>query len=325
MIPLLSIIVPIYRTEEFLEQCLDSILAQTYANLEIILVDDGSPDGCGVICDRYAAADSRIRVVHQENGGRSSARNAGLELAGGEWIGWVDSDDWIEPDMYEVLLNCALESGAEIAACGRIEERDSISKRISYPRDIVFSREQAMGELIRDREMGSYLCDKLFRRELFRELRFPQGRDFEDVALTYRLFQKALHVAAMKDYKYHYRFHAENIVNDCGLSSRMDYWHSAWERYGTLLPEYPQLEREQILYLLRIQMEIWAASGSRSVYQAELALMRDFAGEHIRVLLEDGGYGRLGRLRGRLIRYDAAWAFLLSRLLYWAEQWNWRR
>ena len=106
--PLISVIVPVYKVEEYLARCVDSILGQTYRNLEILLVDDGSPDRCGVMCDEYASRDSRIRVIHKENGGLSSARNAAIDVARGEYIGFVDSDDWIEPETYEALLDMAL-------------------------------------------------------------------------------------------------------------------------------------------------------------------------------------------------------------------------
>ena len=102
--PKISVIVPVYKVEPYLRKCLDSIVGQTYQNLEIILVDDGSPDKCGEICDEYARRDERIQVIHQENGGVSAARNAGLKKVTGEWIGWIDPDDWAEPDMFEYLL-----------------------------------------------------------------------------------------------------------------------------------------------------------------------------------------------------------------------------
>ena len=116
--PELSIIVPVYKVEKYLPKCLDSILAQTFTDFELILIDDGSPDRCGDICDEYAAKDDRLIVIHQENKGVSAARNAGLDIARGEYIGFVDSDDWIEPEMYETMLATAKESEAEIVACG---------------------------------------------------------------------------------------------------------------------------------------------------------------------------------------------------------------
>ena len=115
--PLISVIVPVYNVEKYLGKCVDSILAQTYENLEIILVEDGTKDNSGAICDAYAAKDSRIRVIHKENGGLSSARNAGMDIARGEYFGFVDSDDWIEPKMYETLLNLAEKYHADLV-CG---------------------------------------------------------------------------------------------------------------------------------------------------------------------------------------------------------------
>ena len=120
--PLISVIVPVYNVAPYLTRCLDSIVMQTWQNLEIILVDDGSRDDSVGICDLYAARDARIRVIHKENGGLSSARNAGLDIAAGEYVGFVDSDDWIEPDMFEYLLQNAENYGADIATCGHVDE-----------------------------------------------------------------------------------------------------------------------------------------------------------------------------------------------------------
>ena len=118
--PLISVIVPVYKVEEYLARCVDSILGQTYRNLEILLVDDGSPDRCGVMCDEYASRDSRIRVIHKENGGLSSARNAAIDAARGEYIGFVDSDDWIEPETYEALLDMALAEKVKLVCAGPV-------------------------------------------------------------------------------------------------------------------------------------------------------------------------------------------------------------
>ena len=116
--PKISVIVPVYKVEKYLDRCVESIVNQTYKNLEIILVDDGSPDNCPVMCDEWAEKDERIRVIHKENGGLADARNAGMNIATGDYIGFVDSDDWIEPNMYEVLLKNALKYDADISRCG---------------------------------------------------------------------------------------------------------------------------------------------------------------------------------------------------------------
>ena len=119
--PLISVIVPVYKVEAYLGRCVESLLSQTYGNLEIILVDDGSPDNCGQICDTYAARDTRIRVIHKENGGLSSARNAGIDVARGEYLGFVDSDDWVDVHTYEWLLNMALEENVKLVCAGRYD------------------------------------------------------------------------------------------------------------------------------------------------------------------------------------------------------------
>ncbi len=125
----ISVIVPIYKVEEYLHRCIDSIINQTYTNLEIILVDDGSPDNCPMICDEYAKKDSRIRVIHKKNGGLSDARNAGLEIATGEYIGFVDSDDWIHKDMYHILYKNIIEKDADIAECSIKKERNYLNSK----------------------------------------------------------------------------------------------------------------------------------------------------------------------------------------------------
>ena len=138
----ISIIVPVYRAEKFLPQCIESILGQTYENLEILLVDDGSPDKCGEICDEYAKQDSRICVIHQTNAGESAARNTGLDKASGAYIGFVDADDWIEPKMYERMYDGIKLSGSQIAACGwmihEVETGRSYTDRNYAPMDVLW-------------------------------------------------------------------------------------------------------------------------------------------------------------------------------------------
>ena len=162
--PLLSIIVPVYKVEDYLCRCLDSILGQTYENFELILVDDGSPDGCGAICDRYAQQDPRVKVIHKENGGVSSARNAGLAQAKGEWIGWVDPDDWVDEDMYAYLMTAVLEEGADVAVCGRIEEYEDHTRERGWEERRVLDREEAMHYLLLNDDMQNLLWDKVWKR-----------------------------------------------------------------------------------------------------------------------------------------------------------------
>ena len=165
--PKISIIVPVYNVEQYLAECIESIRNQSLTDIEIILVDDGSPDNSGAICDDYARKDDRIRVIHKKNGGLSSARNAGLEVAIGEYIGFVDSDDWVDGEMYEVLYKNAVENQAEIAACniakmgldGQFENFDIGNK------DILFTRAEGMEELIRNQKLTFSSCNKIYKRK----------------------------------------------------------------------------------------------------------------------------------------------------------------
>ena len=183
---MISIIVPVYNTEPYLPQCLDSILAQTYTDLEILLIDDGSTDRCGEICNQYAARDPRIRVFHTENRGLSAARNLGLDQAKGDYIGFVDSDDWIEPDMYEVLLQKAEETKADIVECGVYLEYPGKTEERKRKNQIM-SGSKAIYELLNG-YLSDCVWDKIWNSKCFRQIRFPEGRVHEDTAITSKIF-----------------------------------------------------------------------------------------------------------------------------------------
>lgn len=209
----ISVIVPVYRVEQYLERCVSSIVAQDYRNLEIILVDDGSPDRCGQMCDELAARDSRIRVLHTVNHGLGGARNQGIDAATGTLLGFVDSDDWIEPDMYSSLYANMTDNGADIAVTAFYRDSDKSSKCKVKPRDlIVADTYEAMELLMDDRYMGNHACTKLFRASLFRDIRFPEGRLYEDIAIYYRILARAAKVVVSTEPKYHYVIRRDSIV-----------------------------------------------------------------------------------------------------------------
>ena len=206
--PLITVIVPVYNILEYLPRCVHSITAQTYRNLEIILVDDGSTDGTGALCDELAAEDTRIKVLHKENGGSSSARNLGLDHAKGEYIGFVDSDDYISPDMYEVLWQGIERFDAPIAQVGRdeIDEQGNYLPNICEPptEDMCISAEDFLRELLLHRGDCSF-CTKLTHRDLFRAYRFPVGKLNEDFRLLVEMLTKAgaEAVASLPGQSYH--------------------------------------------------------------------------------------------------------------------------
>jgi len=205
--PLISIIIPIYNVEKYLPACLDSVLAQTYQNLEIILVDDGSPDGSGAICDAYAASDARIRVIHQKNGGVSSARNTGLDAASGAFIGFVDPDDYIEPGMYEVLYNQLQASGADIVQCGYVWEEDGKEDVFFHHSGEIQLHDglYCIQELLTVEKPWWAVWNKLYRSKLLQELRFCTGlRVGEDILFTFQIFLQINQLVSVKRPLYHY-------------------------------------------------------------------------------------------------------------------------
>lgn len=203
--PLISIIVPVYNVKNYLEKCLQSVCGQTYRNLEIILIDDGSSDGSGELCDLFARRDGRIKVVHQANAGQSVARNRGLDMAQGEYLGFVDSDDWIEPDMYEFLYRLLRENEADISICSHyIETATKTRVKHASGRFSCFSCEEAVRTLVKDKRIRNYMWDKLYKRQLFDGVYFPENRVFEDIAISYRIFYRTRKVVMQDSPKYHY-------------------------------------------------------------------------------------------------------------------------
>ena len=319
--PVISIIVPVYQTGKYLRTCLDSILAQTMVDFEVVIIDDGSTDESPAICDEYASKDSRVHVIHQPNGGRSAARNIGLAHAKGDWIGFVDSDDWIEPDMYEALLGAAQAQGAQVAICGRVEERaESKPTKICYEGESPLAPASALAELIADNVVRSYLCDKLFARQLFEGIEFPPGRNYEDVAVVYRLFDRSTRVTFSRTFAYHYLFHESNIVQDESLSNRVDYWLSARERYEALASKYPELEPALALDVMRVNAICWslawgARGKDRAAFDCVRADMVMFARKHCRSAQEASEYGCLGHAWLKLTQLNCACGFFLSLVL----------
>lgn len=216
MKPLISIIVPVYGVEKYLLRCIDSILAQTYKNLEIILVDDGSPDRCPQICDEYAQKDSRIKVIHKSNGGLSDARNFGLDIASGAYIGFVDSDDYILPDMYEYLYNGLLLAHADISVCGVKDEYidvqpEPFSDFFYIQQETFLDKKNAVEKILNDTVIVSHVWDKLFKASVLQKLRFPIGRRFEDMFFTHLAINNAQSVILLPHKKYVYVHRSASI------------------------------------------------------------------------------------------------------------------
>lgn len=213
---LISIIIPVYNIEKYLKNCLDSVCNQTYTSLQIILVDDGSTDSSGDICDQYARHDNRILVIHKENGGLSDARNAGMRVVEGAYIGFVDGDDWIEPDMYENMLEFCKKYDLDVIAARFIEERiDDVSKDQYSGVFEVFSGIQMLEINLYgkgNRLVSNAVWDRLYKRELLQGLLFPKGKCYEDICFTTEVFLRADKCGYWDRGIYHYRIREDSIM-----------------------------------------------------------------------------------------------------------------
>ena len=220
--PRLSIIVPVYKVEPYIHKCVDSILNQTFTDFELILVDDGSPDNCGKICDEYALKDERVRVIHKKNGGLSDARNAGIDVAQGEIIGFIDSDDYIESNMYEELIKCLDEKECDIVSGDTYVERDGNNRfKGRYQENHIFNGEQAICEILKV-HMDNSAWSKVYKRSVIGDIRYPKGRIYEDVATTYKFVANAKRVAYICKPYYHYIKRKGSIVAS-GFNSKSRY------------------------------------------------------------------------------------------------------
>lgn len=253
---LISVIVPVYKVERYLPKCVESILNQTYSHLEIILVDDGSPDGSGAICDALAQKDDRIRVIHKENGGLSDARNAGIQAARGEYLAFVDSDDWIEPDTYEAMLGLTEKYGVKLVCAGRYDENDATGETalgLCPQREEVLSSTEVVRRIFRWDGLDSSACDKLFRRELFRDIRFPVGQVVEDVPTIYRVVLLAEKGAMLPKPLYHY-VHREQSITTASFSEKSFYAvQNAARVYNDIRQSRPELEPDARYLLTKSQ------------------------------------------------------------------------
>ena len=237
-----SIIVPIYNVEKYIHECVESLISQTYRDIEIILVDDASPDACGQICDEYARKDGRIKVIHKPNGGLSDARNAGIELASGDYLMFVDSDDYIVNDMVEQLIYMTEQSGVEIAACGYTGDEGKLAQGIESEFSLVTSAE-ALKYILIEKRINTSASTKLFAKELFCDVRFPVGKIYEDYATIYKALHLAKNVAYIEASKYYYRPNPTGITGRKFYNKQLQYFEISDEVMKYVSAEYPKYRK----------------------------------------------------------------------------------
>lgn len=223
----ISIIMPIYNVDKYLQKSLDTVINQTYSNLEIILVDDGSTDESGRICDEYEKKDERIRVIHKENGGLSDARNAGLTASTGKLIGFVDPDDYIDLNMYSILVDALKRESAEIAFCGYMEVGNR--SEVYTFENRVYTKAEAMKGLLRN-QIPSFAWNKLYKRELFDNLRFKVGFRYEDVRIMHKIFVRAEKVVSISAPQYFYYIRDDSITGQTKFENAGEFVKSLEQR-----------------------------------------------------------------------------------------------
>lgn len=238
---LISVIVPIYGVEKYLNKCVESLVAQTYEKLEIILVDDGSPDACGAICDEWKKKDTRIKVVHKENGGLSDARNAGLAVATGKYVSFIDSDDYVELTFIEKLYTALTGVGADVAECAtRYVDEDGTQLKLRESQDGAFDTVTALQMLIQEQGLYQTVWNKLYRKEVIEGILFAKGKYNEDEFWTYKIFDRAKKIVSIAEPLYNYLQRGSSIIGVGYNIRRLDGLEALFERMQ-YLAKYTQL------------------------------------------------------------------------------------
>ena len=275
----LSIIIPVYNVRQWLEETVNSVLNQTFRDFELILVDDGATDGSGALCDAFAAADNRVKVIHQENAGVSAARNAGLDAAQGEFVGWVDSDDIIEADMFQRLVSLAQSHNADIAQC----QHDRACELNASTRTDAAELLDGPGFVRRlfTKQSGAYtnqvaLWSKIYRKELWEDIRFPVGQVYEDEMQTYKVCLKAKTIVETEDILYHYVKRENSIITGESHKKMLDKQKALADRLTYLPAKMPDMEalcaQTFLGFTRNILCQMYQQGNEASVQQA-LALL----------------------------------------------------
>ena len=270
----ISVIVPVYKVKDCMDRCIASIIEQTYSNLEIILVDDGSPDECGQLCEAWSEKDSRIEVIHKKNGGLSDARNAGLSVATGDYISFIDSDDYIDNRFYEILLDALNSTNADIAECDRndIYNNDIVVTNSADEISIEeYSPKDAMGLLIENRILYQTVWNKLYKKSVIADLVFEKGKIHEDEFFTWQVFARCEKIAKVKAALYNY-VHRENSIMEQKISAaNLDCLEARLIRHEYIInniPEFTAISKMSMLPLCIYLMQRCLKTKDKAMIQS---------------------------------------------------------
>ncbi|MEE3427352.1 MAG: glycosyltransferase [Ruminococcus sp.] len=239
----ISVIIPIYKVEAYLDRCVESVINQTYKNLEIILVDDGSPDNCPKMCDEWAKTDNRIVVIHKKNGGLSDARNTGMKVAKGEYISFIDSDDYISLDFFETLLSVTEKEESDIAECGVVKFYED-ERFEEYSDDLsvsTFETEAGLAGLIDEKPFHQHVWNKLYKTEIVKDIPYAVGKLNEDEFWTYQVFGRAKRVSKINKTMYYYFQRSSSIMGEKYNIRRLDALEGKYNRQTYIAENFPNL------------------------------------------------------------------------------------
>ena len=299
---LISVVIPVYNVDKYLRQCLDSVIGQTFGNLEILVVDDGSTDKSAIICDEYAAKDKRIRVFHTANHGLAAARNYALDKAAGDYIAFLDSDDWLEADAYSILIGEALNTGADIVHFQFYHVFvNSTRESAGSENRIVVEGNELLRALLLEKKVSDDVWDKFYKASLFKTIRYPEGRIFEDKATTYRLVRKSKKLVYLPDCLIHYRNRNNSLSNIHSMKSLVDYWLAYRERFEILGPvsqEYFQITLAEAVSAISRMWRWFDGCSEEDKRKAEpwLVEMQQFVKKYGRNVLHNPAFSKHVRL-----------------------------
>lgn len=283
MQPVLSIIIPVFQAEKYLKPCLDSVLNQTLTDFELILINDGSTDSSGNICDEYAKSDTRIKVIHQGNKGQSAARNRGIKNSTGEYIGFVDNDDLVSSDMFEILVDNAKKANADISACSFIQQDERGTKKPSSHNHekFIFSNDEGMKELLSREKLDIYVWTKIYKKRFLDQykIRFEEGKNDEDMLFNYSAFTFSEKCVFENSPLYTYTHRDNSESRSLPKKDLEKYLSGTWYRVNKIEAEtkqnYPSLHylatRQKMIYCIQmIARVVESSSGSDNVYYRDI-------------------------------------------------------
>lgn len=312
---LISVIVPVYNVEKYLDRCIKSIVNQSYTNLEIILVDDGSPDKCGEICDEWAQKEERIKVIHKKNGGLSDARNTGIEIAQGQYLSFIDSDDYIHKDFIKILYENSLKNNADISMCGvkRTDKNEDISREVKNENiTIVFSKD------ILERKNNIYCVawNKLYKKSIFNNIRYPKGKIHEDVAVIYKIMYYSNKIAITDAELYFYFNAPESIMRSKFSRKRLDILEGLKNQYEFFIKIG---EKKYAYFVLRefldnvLKLYQQCSSLKKEKYEIRKKLIRKYEENYKKVILNSNTSTGM-KLKYILYRYFPGIYILVSKV-----------